>query len=56
MTTIAESPAATPPPVPPEAKQVPSGEPFSLPKIFLGLVLIVASFDFCFWAVGGLGF
>ncbi len=56
MTTITDGPAATLPPVPPTVAQAPSGEPFSLPKILLGLILVVAGFDACFWAVSALGF
>jgi hypothetical protein len=36
---------------------IPSSEPpFSLGKIFAGLVLVAASFDYCFWGAKGLGF
>jgi hypothetical protein len=42
-----------PPPTPPHAVSEP---PFSLRKVLLGLILVVAAFDICFWDVKGMGF
>jgi hypothetical protein len=55
MTTL-EHPTVMPPPVPPAPPRAGLEPPASLPRILLGLVLVVAAFDSCFWQVNGMGF
>jgi hypothetical protein len=55
MTTL-EHPTVMPPPVPPAPPRAALEPPASLPRILLGLVLVVAAFDSCFWQVNGMGF
>jgi hypothetical protein len=57
MTTIAEDPTVIPPSAPPTTPApAPAAEPpYSLARIFAGLLLVCAGFDFCFWQVGGMG-
>jgi hypothetical protein len=49
----AEHPTVLPPPPPP---LIASEPPYGLEKILLGLILVVAAFDICFWNVNGMGF
>jgi hypothetical protein len=57
MTTLidppAEHPTVIPPPAPPPVATEP---PYSLPRILLGLILVVAAFDVCFWGANEMGF
>jgi len=58
MTVTAEHPTVLPPlpPLPPEAKTPPASEPpYSLPRIFLGLLLTVAACDYVFLDGRGIG-
>jgi hypothetical protein len=50
---IADHPTIIPPPTPPLSASEP---PFELRKVLLGLILVVAAFDLCFWNVNGMGF
>lgn len=57
MTTLAEHPTVIPPLTPPPAPPpVATEPPHSLPRILLGLILVVAAFDSCFWLADSMGF
>src|SRR5271167_1742754 len=49
----AEHPTVIPPPTPPLYAAEP---PFELRRVLLGLILVVAAFDVCFWGANGMGF
>src|ERR1700679_3485209 len=54
----AEYPTVTPPLAPPPVAPPPvaTEPPHSLPRILLGLILVVAAFDVCFWGANAMGF
>ena len=54
----AEHPTVIPPLAPPPVAPPPvaTEPPHSLPRILLGLILVVAAFDVCFWGANGMGF
>jgi hypothetical protein len=53
----AEYPTVTPPLAPPPVAPPPVAiePPHSVPRILLGLILVVAAFDVCFWGASGMG-